>query len=153
MIYKNNTVYKQGPTKTSELENDSGFITRGTWEYITNKVGTTVNSNVEIKFNRELGLLQFFNWGNITNSVKTTVFTFNNDFTGGSWYSGNLVAVGFNASNVRVPCMFNIRWGDLDTWGADINTIYVEENVKSCNLTQIVVCNKPDELAHYLDTH
>lgn len=153
MIYKENTVYKQGPTKTSELENDSGFITRGTWEDITNKVGTKVNSNVQIKYNRELALLQFSNYGDITNSPLTIVFTFNNDFTGGPWFGGNLPSVGFNASNVRVPCMFAIRWGDASDWGAYINTIYVEENVRTCNVLQIVVCNKPEELNNYLDSH
>lgn len=153
MIHKSNSIYEQGPTKTSELENDSGFITRGTWEDITDKVGNKVNSNVQIKYNRELALLQFFNWGDITNTAKTTIFTFNNDFTDGSWCSGNLVCAGFNSSSVRVPCMFNVRWGDLDAWGADKNTIYVEENVRTCNILQIVVCNKPEELAHYLDTH
>ena len=152
MVYKEPSVYKQGPTKTSDLQNDSGFITRGTWEDITNKVGTKVNSNVEIKFNREFGLLQFFNWGSITNSAKTTVFTFNNDFAG-LFCSGNLNGAGFNSSDVRVPCMFAVRWGDLDAWGADKNTIYVEENVRTCNVLQIVVCSKPDELIAYLDNH
>ena len=153
MIYKETTIYKQGPTKTSELQNDSGFITRGTWENITNKVGTRVNSNVTIQYNSELGLLQFNNWGNITNSAKTTVFTFNNDFTGGPFIGANINGSGFNASNVRVPCSFCVRWGDLDDWGADKNTIYVEENVRSCNVLNICVCNKTDELKNYLDNH
>ena len=152
-ICKQPGIYNQGPTKTSELENDSGFITRGIWENITDKVGTRINSNVDIKYNRELALLEFSNWGSITNAAKTTVFTFNNDFTGGEWFSANLNGAGFNSSNIRVSCIFAIRWGDIDAWGADKNKIYVEENVRTCNVSQIGVCQKPDELNNYLDTH
>lgn len=86
----NNIISATGiPTKTSELENDSGFITDvSSTVDITNIVGTisaSGNTIVNILYNSTLGLINMTTFNNPNRTVSGNefyqLFLFNNDFT------------------------------------------------------------------------
>ena len=86
----NNIISATGiPTKTSELENDSGFITDvSSTVDITNIVGTISapgNTIVNILYNSTLGLINMTTFNNPNRVVSGDefyqIFLFNNDFT------------------------------------------------------------------------